>query len=153
MVVSNETDIRVRNDQAWCAFWKMKYISNKCIKELPEKIKIELLRIFNLSIHKQQIPSHWKNSTISMLFKKGDRKDLNNYRPISIISTICRLLDKIIRNRITNHIIKEKTIIKQQSGFRKNRSTKDNLVFLTQKVSEAIGKKQKLVAIFFEISI
>ena len=85
------------------------------------------------------------------LYKKGYRKNINNYRPISITSSICRLLEKIILVRLTNYLTKNNIIIQEQSGFRKNRSTKDNLVFLIQKASEVFVKKQKLLSIFFDI--
>ena len=98
------------------------------------------------------LPSSWKEATISMIYKKGDRKNINNYRPISITSSICRLIEKIILERPTNYLTKTNIIIQEQSGFRKNRSTKDNLVFLIQKASEAFEKK-KINSIFFDIKL
>jgi hypothetical protein len=62
-----------------------------------------------------------------------------------------RLLEKIINTRLQNFLDENKIIIKQQSGFRKERQTKDNLIFLAQKAIEATNKKFKSIAIFFDI--
>jgi hypothetical protein len=62
-----------------------------------------------------------------------------------------RLYEKIINKRIQDFLKKNKIIIKQQSGFRQNRQTKDNLIFLTQKAIEATNKKFRAISIFFDI--
>ena len=62
-----------------------------------------------------------------------------------------KLYEKIILNRIKNFLDLNKILIKQQSGFRNNRQTKDNLVFMSQKIQEAFGNKQKVCCVFFDI--
>jgi hypothetical protein len=54
-------------------------------------------------------------------------------------AVLTKLFERVILNRIKEFLVKNKLIIKEQSGFRKNRSTKDNLVYLTQKIAEALG--------------
>ena len=62
-----------------------------------------------------------------------------------------KLYEKIILNRIKLFLDRNKILIKQQSGFRFKRKTKDNLIFMTQKIQEAFGKKMKVCCVFFDI--
>ena len=126
-------------------------ISNIMLKNLPENFKIELLKYYNKSISCGVLPTECKESIISMIPKKGLKSDIKNYRPISSTSCITKLFEKIIHKRLTNFLNENNIIIKQQSGFRKNRQTKDNLIFMTQKILEAFGNRKKVCCIFFDI--
>ena len=87
-----------------------------------------------------------------MLLKNNDEpRNHMNYRPISITPCLARLFEKIILRRLIKFLSKNKILINQQSGFRKGRQTLDKLVFLTQKATEAISEKKKLMCITFDI--
>ena len=86
-----------------------------------------------------------------LLKKKNEPRNHMNYRPISITPCLARLLEKIILRRLQKFMTKNKILIKEQAGFRKGRQTRDNLVFLTQKVGEALDEKSKLLCITFDI--
>ena len=87
-----------------------------------------------------------------MLFKnKGDKCDPKFYRPISVTSVLLRLLEKVLTVRFWKHMDKNKIIIQQQTGFRKCRQTRDNLLFLSQKTSEAYNQGKKVVAVFYDV--
>jgi hypothetical protein len=122
-------------------------ISNKAIKELPEEILESLKSTFNKSLLESTISSCWKSADITMIPKKGDPKDIKNYRPISITPVLMRLFEKIILARIQVFIEKNNLIVKEQSGFRRRRSTKDNLTYMTQKILESFESKKKLCVI------
>ena len=88
-----------------------------------------------------------------MIPKKNDgKKDSKNYRPISITSCITRLCEPFILIEISEHLKKNKIIIKQQSGFRSFRQTKDNILAICQRNLEAFNLKKKNCVIFFDIS-
>ncbi|ESN92913.1 hypothetical protein HELRODRAFT_69279, partial [Helobdella robusta] len=72
-----------------------------------------LWKPFNKSLMTGKIPSNWKDATIVPLFKKGDK----NYRPISLTSTACKVLKKIIKKIIVNNLAKNNIIHKSQHGF------------------------------------
>jgi hypothetical protein len=89
----------------------------------------------------------------TMIPKKNiDLDDPKSYRPISMTSCIARLCEKTILTRIKNFLKTNKIIIKQQSGFRQHRQTKDNLIFLIQKIQESFVRKKKVIGFFFDIS-
>jgi hypothetical protein len=87
-----------------------------------------------------------------MIPKKGEKNSPSNYRPISITSVLARLCEKLIKNRINKHLKENKIIVNYQSGFRKFRQTKDNLIHVIQKSIESFNRKRKIIALFFDIS-
>lgn len=129
------------------------YINNLMLKNCSNEFKTVILLLFNKCIEYGKIPSSWKKSRISMIPKKsGYSSDPNEYRPISLTSCLCKLFEKIIHDRIIIFLNEQKIITKCQSGFRKNRSTKDHLLFMTQKIEESLTRKKRVCALFFDIS-
>ena len=126
-------------------------ICNKMLKKLPNNFKILVLSFFNQSINEGIIPDICKLSTITMIPKKGDKSILKNYRPINSTLSLYKLLEKLVLHRINEFLLLNNTIIRQQSGFRNNRLTKDNLIFMIQKILETFGNRKKACCIFFDI--
>lgn len=128
-------------------------VCNVMLKNLPPDF-LELIRkLCNLTLKEGKIPNAWKESQITMI-PKGSKvaSDPNNYRPISLLSCLGKLVERIVAQRLVAFLEKKKIIIKQQSGFRTGRRTTDNLAFLTQKISESILRKsRKVVALSFDI--
>jgi hypothetical protein len=91
--------------------------------------------------------------TAITMIPKGQKDKSNpiNYRPISLISCLSKLMERIMAQRLKNFLESNQLIIKEQSGFRTGRRTTDNLIFLTQKVSESLAKGEKVVSLFFDI--
>lgn len=128
-------------------------INNFHLKNSTIKMKELLLLLYNKTLMEGKIPLNWKKTIITMIPKKNDDKnDPKNYRPISLTSCIAKLGEKLMSIRIKEHLRKNKIIIKQQSGFRQHRQTKDNLIHLTQKILESFNRQKKVLAIFFDIS-
>ena len=87
-----------------------------------------------------------------MIYKKGCKKSRDNYRPISVTSCVAKVFEKLILERIKKHLNDHNIIIDNQSGFRQNRQTKDNILNITQKVMESFNRGKKVCCIFFDIS-
>ncbi len=100
-------------------------IINEQIKFGGEKLIKKLTEIFNKILEQGKIPEKWKKSDISLIFKKGDRHNINNYRPISLIPTLAKILPKLIDLRVRHNINEADS--KEQAGFKKNFSTTDHL--------------------------
>ncbi len=81
---------------------------------------IPLSIIFNTSLRSGSIPQDWRDANITPLFKKGSRMSANNYRPVSLTSQICKVMERLILDVLWKHINKEKLISCDQHGFQKN---------------------------------
>ena len=127
-------------------------ITNRMLKNLPNFFLKILAKFFNLCLSQSEIPDDWKVSKVTMIPKKKISSDPSNYRPISVTSCLGKVLERIITNRLYLFLTKKGFLCKQQSGFRKNRRTADNLVFFTQKVSESLIRGKKVCSLFFDIS-
>lgn len=126
-------------------------LSNKIIKKLPDRMVGLVVKLFNLCLLDNKFCYNWKNAFITMIPKKGDRTNINNYRPISSTSCLMKLFERIIASRLRKFMHQNKILIKYQSGFRNERQTKDNLMFLTQKSMENLQRKRKAICILFDI--
>jgi hypothetical protein len=73
-------------------------ITNELIKSGPCSLKNQIMNLFNRCISSQKTPQEWKTSHIVPIYKKGDRRDVKNYRGLSINSTFSRLYTKILKN-------------------------------------------------------
>lgn len=128
-------------------------VSNLLLKKLPLNFRLNLLHLFNQTIIQSKIPEPWKVSIITMIPKKQvNSKNPKDYRPISLTSCLAKLCERIIANRIKKILKQKKIIIKQQSGFRHQRQTKDNIFQIIQKTNESFIRKKKVLSIFFDIS-
>ena len=127
-------------------------IHNRFLKNLTSKGLDLLLKMVNLSII-DGLPKSWKSAVITMIPKK-DIKSSNyaDYRPISLLSCVGKLAERVIKNRLYNFLEGTNLIVKEQSGFRNKRGTADNLLFMTQKIQECLNRGKKVCGIFFDIS-
>ena len=76
-------------------------ISQKMLKICPEKIAIPLQIIFNKSLQQCKYPSSWKTANVIAIFKKGDTSQPSNYRPISLISCVGKVMERVVTNMFT----------------------------------------------------
>ena len=99
------------------------------LKKTASMLSKPLTLIFNLSLETGSVPALWKQALIAPIFKKGRRNNPENYRPVSLTSALCRILEKILHKKIMSHLIDSNLISKAQHGFLVGRST------LTQQLS------------------
>lgn len=93
-----------------------------------------LAALFTRCIETRTVPSEWNEGSIVLLHKKGDIKDINNYRPISLLSHTGKLFNKIILKRMEATLDYNQT--REQAGFRKGYGTMDHLQVLTQLIEK-----------------
>ena len=86
------------------------------------------------------------------LFKKGDKTDVNNYRPVSLLSCVSKIMEKVIFKKVYNYIRDNNLISPHQSGFKPGDSTVNQLAYLYHTFCEAIDKKKDVRIVFCDIS-
>ena len=128
-------------------------VHNNMLKNSTLEFGKIILKLINLSVSQSKIPQEWKQSIITMLPKKQkNSSNPKDYRPISLTSCISKLAERLILVKLKEFMDSNHIIIKQQSGFRKKRQTRDNIFFLTQKALESINRGKKMCSIFFDIA-
>ena len=105
--------------------------AKETIKLAAPVIYKQLTELFNLSLKSGEYPDDWKLAKVSPVFKAGEHNDPNNYRPISILSTISRVFEKLVYEQIYNYLTKNNLLDSRQSGFRSLHSTVTALLDLT----------------------
>ena len=111
-----------------------------------------LARLFTSSIQIGYIPTAWKLVTLRMLLKPDKLPSLTtSYRPISLISSIMKLFERVIEQRLRSYLEDIGFINKYQSGFRQNKSTDDHLFRLSQSVMESFNRREHVVAAFLDV--
>ena len=98
-------------------------IHPRLLYETRDQIAYPLKRIFECSYKTKQLPADWKSANISAIYKKGKKSDVGNYRPVSLTSISCKIMESIIRDSIMKHFLKNRLFSKNQFGFIKGRST------------------------------
>lgn len=100
-------------------------ITNEALKLGASHLASPLTQLFNLVLKTATVPKQWTESHIILLYKKGDPNDINNYRPISLLSSIYKLFSSIIEKRIRKTIENHQPV--EQAGFRRGFSTVDHI--------------------------
>ena len=111
-----------------------------------------LAKLFTSSIKLGYIPTAWKIATLRMLLKPDKLPSLTtSYRPISLISSIMKLFERVIDQRLRFHLEQIGFINKHQSGFRRAKSTNGHLFRLSQSITESFNRGEHVVAAFLGV--
>ena len=87
-------------------------------------------------------PQQLKTAKIIPVYKKGDLLDCTNYRPISLLSNLGKLIEKLIHSRMNKFLENHKCFYKNQFGFRKKHSTNHALITITEKIRNVLDNNQ-----------
>ena len=98
-------------------------ISARSLRESADLVADHLCAIFNKSIVPGIFADEWKLSKVIPLFKQGNRSNVNNYRPISVIPVVAKVFERIVNDQLYDYLTKNDLISSHQSGFRSLRST------------------------------
>ena len=108
--------------------------------------------IFNLSLLSQSLPDVWKQAHVSPLLKAGDPCEVNNYRPISNLSALAKILESQVSTQIKRFLDTNLILSPMQSGFRPKHSTVTACLNVIDDVRAALGAKSFCVALFIDLS-
>lgn len=123
------------------------------LQNLPLNAKQHLLNILNILWRNNKFPQKWSEAIVIPILKPNKPKsNPESYRPIALTCTMCKLLEKITNRRLMWFLEHKRLIASEQSGFRKYRSTVDNLIDMESYIHEAFINKQKCIGIFLDIN-
>ncbi|MEM7298050.1 MAG: reverse transcriptase domain-containing protein, partial [Bacteroidota bacterium] len=120
------------------------------LKNLHEVLCIPLSLLFNFSLDMRKVPSEWKESDIIPVFKKGDRKSVKNYRPVSMTSAVCRVMERILCRRMSLFYEKRKFFTDFQYGFRSGRSVTTQMLMCLNEWTDWLDRRQCFDVVFVD---
>ena len=123
----------------------------KLLKIIPDLILVPLSRIISTSFSSGIFPDALKISKVIPIHKGGSPEDLNNYRPISLLSIFDKIIEKMMHKRVYSFLEQNNILYQKQFGFRKNNSTTMSLLDITERIKETIDKKKFGCSIFIDL--
>ena len=124
----------------------------KMLSIIPDLIILPLAHIINMSLLTEVYPDLLKIAKIIPIHKGGSTQDINNYRPISLLSIFDKIIEKLIHKRLYSFLESHNILYHNQFGFRKNNSTTNALIQITEKIKESIDNgKYGCCGIFIDL--
>ena len=127
-------------------------ISPCMLKEAANVIYPSLTRLINLSLQSCKFPREWKKAHVLPLHKKKERNILDNYRPVSLLSCISKILERAVFKHVFNYFRENFLISVYQSGLTPGDSTVNQLVQIYHMLCDALDKKKDVRIVFCDIS-
>lgn len=128
-------------------------ITNKSLKQLPPKIIIAITSYTNAILRLKHFPEAFKKAHIIMIPKpQKDHSDPNNYRPISLLSSLGKIIETIVLKRLKQNCEDLEIIPNFQFGFRSRHSTEHQVLRIVEYITEGFGEGETTAAIFLDIS-
>jgi len=128
-------------------------ISNEMIHHLGEEGRKALLYIMNLSWKKKQVPSDWRKAIIIPIPKPGkDPKKTSSYRPISLTGCVAKLMEHMVKERMTYELERDEKLNESQAGFRTLRSTEDQVIRMSQMVHDGFQERKRTLMVLIDFS-
>ena len=126
-------------------------ISVNILSEVPN-MAIQLAKLFSLSTELGQLPQDWRDANITPLHKKGSRTAKNNYRPVSLTSQVCKLLERIVLEHVQDHIEKNQIISCHQHGFQARCSCVTQLIECLEDWTSCLEEGETVDIIYLDFS-
>ena len=125
-------------------------IATKILKDYKSEFSKRLSDIINTSFTTGICPSAFKVANFISIHKKGDKLDCNSYQPMSFLSNISKILEKMMYIRLTRFLNKNKVLSSFQIGFRNKHSTNHALISLTEMIRPALENDQLACGVFID---
>ena len=120
--------------------------------ELKDEISKPLAFIFQQTLQQGSIPQDWRNAFVSPIFKKGAKNRAENYRPISLTSIVCKIMEKIIKESVLKHLLDNGLLSVKQFGFLSGRSTVTQLLKFLDKCAEHVARGKVVDTIYMDFA-
>jgi len=127
-------------------------ISYEIVKNLSVIVLEEILALMNHIWQEGRLPSAWKHALVVPILKPGkDASKAGSYRPIALTSVLCKIMERMVTDRLVYKLEKKGWFTSVQSGFRRGRSTMDAVTSLDSDIKKAMVNREVLLAVFIDI--
>lgn len=127
-------------------------LSNQVLKKIIKAISNPLQIVFNKSISEGKVPNEMKNAIITPIHKAKSRSEISNYRPVSVLTSISKILEKIVYKRMYGFLQSNNILYESQYGFRSNMSTVDAITELIGSIIKNLDQKKFSLVIYLDLS-
>ena len=127
-------------------------LSMKLIKQIIYSIAAPLEYIFSKSLSNGTCPNLLKIAKVIPIYKKEEKDKVTNYRPISLLPSLSKILEKLVYKRLLSFLTINNILNQNQFGFRKNHSTDFAIIQLLDKITDLLAKKEQIIAIYMDLS-
>ena len=127
-------------------------IHPRMLKEMSAELQLPLRNMFTRFMTNGEVPSSWKVGNITPIFKKGKKADPSNYRPVSLTSIVCKVMESSIREMILNHLVSNKLLSENQHGFIAGRSCTTQLLEVLDTWSKILEDGDNIDVIYLDFA-
>ena len=127
-------------------------IHPKITKELAPFIDDTITHFFNLSLQNEEIPSGWRKSIITPIFKGGNKEEVERYRPINQTPNLCKCLERILKDHIMAFLLASNCISPSQHGFVPRRSCISNLLLTEDRVTRFMDAGETVDIVYLDFA-
>jgi hypothetical protein len=122
------------------------------VKDNIDILAGSLASFLNQCVNNSVFPEQYKTAKVIPVYKKGSKTDLKNYRPISLLPTVSKLLEKVMKDRLDRHLYLNKIINERQFGYQKSRGTNEAISNLIADVVGQLSNKKKVAGVLLDLS-
>lgn len=126
-------------------------LSSRLLRTGALQIAKPLTHIMNLTISTAIIPTEWKTAIVTPIYKDGIHTDCSNYRPISVLPVVSKILERAIHNQVYNHLLVNNLLSNTQSGFRPQHSTLTAAIDVTDYILSNMDHGEVTGAVFLDL--
>ncbi len=111
-----------------------------------------LAEIFNTSLNDGTVPEDWRSANVTPIYKKGAKSDPGNYRPVSLTSVSCKLMERLVKDKLMDHFLSNNLILPSQHGFMPSKSCATNLLEFFEVATKAVDDGDPFDIVFLDFA-
>ena len=124
----------------------------RMLKDSSTVLSKQVAFIINLSLKTSNVPTMWKCSKIVPVYKSGSSDNVENYRPISILPVLSKIMEKAVQQQLLHYLETNKLLSKYQFGYRNGKSTQSAMVLLSDNIRRSIDKGELVGSVFLDLT-
>ena len=128
------------------------HISNRILKSTATSLAGPLANVFNISMQNQTFPDIWKLAHLCPVQKVENANTKNNFRPISLLSAISKVMERIVFSAMYEYFMENDLLISENSGFKKGDGTINQLLYIVHNIYKGLDKRNDVCMVFLDIS-
>ena len=124
----------------------------RLLKSVTEQISTPLSTIFKKSLEEGVVPEDWRTANVTPIYKKGGKASVGNYRPVSLTSVLCKVMESLLKDALMKHLLQNNIINASQHGFMKKKSCLTNLIEYLDVLTKLVDEGHSVDVVYLDFS-